>query len=709
MAIDIKPRSAWAERATYTGRGQIMAAELTWTLGWDARTALEVVRDQIGATPDPTQGREWAPWKGGVFIHHAGPRSFSPDSEADCIQHIADIWHDHQPKYGDIAYNFLVCPHGNIYTGRGLVRGEANGGDAPPTALTKRGEVWVTGVGAVGRNAGFYSILGLIRSANQPTAAMLGSIKNLIRHLQNDVRSEVRAGDNIFPHSHGDNTECPGNLTPYAQLGSSIDPGRPTVRPHAPVIPRVAWGARPPRAEYPVPLSQRTGFAVHYSAGPPTQSLRSIQNFHMDGRNWPDIGYNFLVDRNGRIYEGRGWLSIGAHATGYNTTHIGVCFIGSDGDATPAAKNAIRALYYAANKNVGRVLTATYHGAIGSTSCPGADLRNWVIAGLGGDDVPIEGGGVPGSNSGIITVRSVSAQQQAVNLLGHRPMLSVDGSFGPLTAAGVRWLQTKVGVTADANWGPLTEAAYIAYISEGGGGGGVTLYRTVMAQQYAVNSLGYTPPLVQDASFGPLTAAGVRWLQTKIGVVADGNWGPATEKAYRTYTGWNVNGIGGISAIRSIAAQQNAVNGLGHTPPLEVDGSFGPLTAAGVRWLQTKIGVVADGNWGPATEAAYGSYTDGERLVIDGSFGPITIAATQRAIGVVPDGSWGPASKRALQRHLNTWSDAGLVVDGVTGIGTVQALQRHLNKMIGAGLTVDGSWGPGTNRALQTALNLEKF
>ncbi|MCM2387735.1 peptidoglycan recognition protein family protein [Streptomyces albipurpureus] len=708
MAIDIRPRSTWADRAAASPSGHVLALPLIHGEGLDGTTALRIVRDQIAAPAQPAQGREWAPWKGGVFIHHMGSMSFSPNSEAECIEGVADVWGQHMRKdYGDIAYNFLVCPHGKIYEGRGLVRGEANGGDAPATSRTKQGEIWVNGTGAVGRNAGFYSILGMIKSWDQPTQAMLNSIKNLIGYLQGDVSSHIRAGANIFPHSHGDNTECPGNLTPYAKLGSVIDPGRPAPSPVVSIVPRVAWGARPPRGESSVPLSQRTGFAVHYSAGPATQSVRSIQNYHMDGRNWPDIGYNFLVDRFGRVYEGRGWLSIGAHATGYNTTHIGVCFIGSNGDATPAAKNAIRALYYAANHNAGRTLQATYHGAIGSTACPGADLRNWVISGLAGDNVPIEGGGPPGAGAGVTHVRSVSAQQHAVNLLGHTPLLVVDGSFGPATLAGVRWLQRKVGVEADGNWGPLTEAAYVAHIG-GGTGGGLTLYRSVKAQQRAANALGYTPALVVDGSFGPATTAGVRWLQTKIGVEADGNWGPATEKAYLAHTGQG-SSSGGISTIRSVSYQQNAVNGLGYTPALVVDGAFGPLTLAGVRWLQTKIGVDADGNWGPNTEAAYGRWSDGERLVVDGSFGPATISATQRAIGVVPDGVWGPESKRALQRHLNTWSDAGLVVDGAIGPGTVKALQNHLNKMIRAGLPLDGSWGPATNRALQTALNLEKF
>jgi len=42
--------------------------------------------------------------------------------------------------------------------------------------------------------------------------------------------------------------------------------------------------------------------------------VRKIQDFHMGpGRNWWDIGYNFLIGEDGRIYEGRGFDAQGAH------------------------------------------------------------------------------------------------------------------------------------------------------------------------------------------------------------------------------------------------------------------------------------------------------------------------------------------------------------------------------------------------------------
>lgn len=148
------------------------------------------------------------------------------------------------------------------------------------------------------------------------------------------------------------------------------------------IISRKEWGARAPRSRSTVNWGARTEFIVHYSEGPTTQSVRSIQNFHMDTRGWSDIGYNFLVDVQGRIYEGRGWLTVGAHAPDHNASGIGVCMIGRDGDATPAAKASIRAVYDEACRRAGRNLAKLGHRDVYATSCPGDQLYAWVRAGM---------------------------------------------------------------------------------------------------------------------------------------------------------------------------------------------------------------------------------------------------------------------------------------------------------------------------------------
>lgn len=66
--------------------------------------------------------------------------------------------------------------------------------------------------------------------------------------------------------------------------------------------------------------------------------VRLIQMFHMESRQWDDIGYNFLVAGDGSAYFGRGWDYIGAHTLGYNRYSIGIAFIGTFNNEVPPQK-----------------------------------------------------------------------------------------------------------------------------------------------------------------------------------------------------------------------------------------------------------------------------------------------------------------------------------------------------------------------------------
>ena len=92
-----------------------------------------------------------------------------------------------------------------------------------------------------------------------------------------------------------------------------------------------------------------------YSAGDVPGMIRADYAYHVQSRGWCDIGYNLLVDRFGRIWEGRyggiGRAVIGAHAQGFNTGTVGVAFLGTtDHYAPPAAAVAAftRVAIYAA-------------------------------------------------------------------------------------------------------------------------------------------------------------------------------------------------------------------------------------------------------------------------------------------------------------------------------------------------------------------------
>ena len=91
-----------------------------------------------------------------------------------------------------------------------------------------------------------------------------------------------------------------------------------------------------------------THLIVHHSAGTNTAEswaavVRSIWDFHVNFNGWADIGYNWLVDPNGVIYEGRGDDILGAHFCGSNTNTMGVCVLG-DFTAIQPAPEALSSL-----------------------------------------------------------------------------------------------------------------------------------------------------------------------------------------------------------------------------------------------------------------------------------------------------------------------------------------------------------------------------
>ncbi|MBK8668457.1 MAG: N-acetylmuramoyl-L-alanine amidase [Saprospiraceae bacterium] len=59
--------------------------------------------------------------------------------------------------------------------------------------------------------------------------------------------------------------------------------------------------------------------------------VASIFDFHVNTNGWQDIGYNWLIDPNGVLYEGRGGGENvrGAHMCGYNNNTLGVCVMGN--------------------------------------------------------------------------------------------------------------------------------------------------------------------------------------------------------------------------------------------------------------------------------------------------------------------------------------------------------------------------------------------
>lgn len=148
--------------------------------------------------------------------------------------------------------------------------------------------------------------------------------------------------------------------------------------PQPAVVSRADWGADPAYMTWAPQFYTTKKLIVHHTdtsdsytdtAGAEAQ-IRSIYYYHSVTQGWGDIGYNFLIDKFGTIYEGRysrdyagadpsgdntsGQGVTGAHTSGWNSGTVGVALLGTltSHDATPAARDALeRLLAWEASRN----------------------------------------------------------------------------------------------------------------------------------------------------------------------------------------------------------------------------------------------------------------------------------------------------------------------------------------------------------------------
>ena len=135
----------------------------------------------------------------------------------------------------------------------------------------------------------------------------------------------------------------------------AVPPRRLSIAGSPLIVPRLSWNANEKiRRERPKYAPALRLAIVHHTAGSnsyrPSQSaaiVRAIELYHVLGNGWNDIGYNFLVDKYGQIFEGRyGGIDrnvVGAHAQGFNTGSVGVALLGTYTSKAPSAA-ALRSL-----------------------------------------------------------------------------------------------------------------------------------------------------------------------------------------------------------------------------------------------------------------------------------------------------------------------------------------------------------------------------
>jgi len=131
---------------------------------------------------------------------------------------------------------------------------------------------------------------------------------------------------------------------------------------------------------------------IHCSATPEGAdfTVEDIRKWHL-ARGWSDIGYHFVVYRNGTIHRARSLEKIGAHVKGRNTNTIGVCYIGGVGldgktakdTRTQAQRDALRWLVTEIAKDP-RIKKISGHNQYAAKACPSFNVRNDELGNIDG-------------------------------------------------------------------------------------------------------------------------------------------------------------------------------------------------------------------------------------------------------------------------------------------------------------------------------------
>ena len=114
------------------------------------------------------------------------------------------------------------------------------------------------------------------------------------------------------------------------------------------------------------------------------QKVAEVRRWHKD-RGWRDVGYHFLIDRDGTVLEGRPVEQVGAHTKGRNKRSIGISLFGGHGSSerdqfsdnfTEAQNAALRGLISNLIDDYGK-LKVSGHNQYAAKACPGFHVPSW--------------------------------------------------------------------------------------------------------------------------------------------------------------------------------------------------------------------------------------------------------------------------------------------------------------------------------------------
>jgi len=117
------------------------------------------------------------------------------------------------------------------------------------------------------------------------------------------------------------------------------------------------------------------------------EKVREVRDWHVRDNGWSDIGYHYLIDRDGTVVEGRPVERAGAHARGHNATSIGIALFGGHGAAstdnfddhfTPEQDKALRNQIAHLELQFPGIKKIIGHNEVAAKGCPGFQVGPWL-------------------------------------------------------------------------------------------------------------------------------------------------------------------------------------------------------------------------------------------------------------------------------------------------------------------------------------------
>lgn len=117
------------------------------------------------------------------------------------------------------------------------------------------------------------------------------------------------------------------------------------------------------------------------------QKVAEVRRWHVEGNKWSDVGYHYLIDRDGTVAKGRPLAVAGAHTKGHNANSIGISLFGGFGSSasdefhdnyTPEQAAALHNLIDELKVQTPDIKKVSGHNQYSSKACPGFNVPRWI-------------------------------------------------------------------------------------------------------------------------------------------------------------------------------------------------------------------------------------------------------------------------------------------------------------------------------------------